>query len=248
MEGKSLEVSKFGLKKLLSLTENIIEKNFSAYLVRVLILTAISYMLLTVNESNQTAYIGMVVVNLVTSFLVEVTFLQKIKTEVEQIDTQKVSGNLFIQTLFMLCVYSSIIMILSIILTFGLMIFDNFYSQITIDEIVKILNIVSIPLIIGYVCVSLWVFGIAYEVFIKNNIKFSALKNASKNIFKSKNSTFAKMFFGVSFGSIGYTIMASVAYMYNVKVLLLLSVAIYFFFKVYLYVVYMSSKTDFKNI
>ncbi len=245
MEGKSLEVSKFGLKKLLGLTENIIEKNFSAYLVRILILSTITYMLLTVNESNQTAYIGMVIIHFVTTFLAEVTFLQKVKSDIEQIDNQKVSGNLAMQTIFMLCVYTSLIMILSIILTAGLIVLDNFYTEITVDEIVRIINIVSIPLIIGYVCASLWFSGIAYEVFIKNNIKFTALKNASKNIFKSKNSTFAKMFFGVSFGGIGYTIMASVAYMYDVKVLLVLAMAIYFFFKVYLYVVYMSSKTEF---
>ncbi len=188
------EVENLKLGQILSLVENIIERNLVLYLSAVIVITAMSQITALFINGNIYIYIIMILVSGMFTLSIKIITLKNIK--VDKIDNGLIvnrtkKGNVFKQILMFLAFY----IVACVILGIAISVFGILLSVLLVpDSIITFISVViGIP---GAILFSLLVSGIEIEVFCKNEIHHF-ISNSYNNIFKSKNETIKKLIIGL---------------------------------------------------
>ncbi len=245
MDTKNIE--QFKLLDLFKVTEHILEKNYKLYFSIIGISSLIGFLLVFLPMEDDIVYnVAQIILGLF-SFCLTIILLRKVKTEIDVIETKRQKGNIIKQFLFMMA-----LMVLFIIIIISIAVVAYLIASInSILETLVIagLAIVAMPLIVGILYLSIISDAITFEVFTKNNVGISAIKEAFYNLHKSKNNTFTKIILSSLISLVMFTFLVIIAYYTKdsylmVVVLNLLQSTLSLFFLTFNFVVYMSGVTE----
>lgn len=250
-EPKTIETFRFA--ELLKTSETVIERNLKLYGVSIGVLVILQFLFLFFNLGNMYVLYGSMLFEALVTFVLKIIIFKKVDTGFDYVDNKRQKGNVFRQVLNLILIYVVfliIVAILSVALVFIVKALSSILSDENIVMILLIaLNLAIIPSTVLLLYISIIFDSLAIEVFIKNNIKFSAIKTTLKNINNGINGTLAKLLAGMGVSLILNTfvfICSSFSYrsVFMQVVFSLLLIMCNVFIWTYSYIVYMTSVTD----